>query len=109
ADVGARAAEIAGSYVLGTPLETATTLGPMANVRFAGDVRAQVREAVEAGAKPVIDPQRFPDDGRTYLAPQILVDVTHEMRVMRDESFGPGVGIMKVRDDDEAIRLMNDS
>jgi len=44
-----------------------------------------------------------------YLSPQILTNVTHDMRVMRDESFGPVVGIMPVKDDAEAIRLMNDS
>jgi acyl-CoA reductase-like NAD-dependent aldehyde dehydrogenase len=104
-----RAVEIVDGYVLGNPLEQSTTLGPMANIRFANEVRAQTREAIEAGARPLIDPQRFPDDGRTYLAPQILTDVTHGMRVMRDESFGPVVGVMKVADDAEAIRLMNDS
>jgi acyl-CoA reductase-like NAD-dependent aldehyde dehydrogenase len=41
--------------------------------------------------------------------PQVLTDVTHEMRVMREESFGPVVGIMAVEDDAEAVRLMNDS
>ena len=52
----------------------------------------------------------FPqDDGGTYLTPQILTNVTHDMRVMRDESFGPVVGIMPVKNDDEAIALMNDS
>jgi acyl-CoA reductase-like NAD-dependent aldehyde dehydrogenase len=68
-----------------------------------------VAEAVAAGAKPLIDPALFPEDGGAYLAPQILVDVTHDMRVMREESFGPVVGIMKVKDDAEAIALMNDS
>jgi acyl-CoA reductase-like NAD-dependent aldehyde dehydrogenase len=95
---------------LGNPLEQETTLGPMANARFAAEVRAQVSEALAAGATPMIDPALFPaDDGGTYLAPQILTNVTHEMRVMRDESFGPVVGIMKVRSDDEALALMNDS
>ncbi|MEP2954995.1 MAG: aldehyde dehydrogenase family protein [Sulfitobacter sp.] len=93
---------------LGNPLEEATTLGPMANVRFAEEVRAQINEAVAAGAKAHID--RMPaDDGGAYLTPQVLTDVTHEMRVMRDESFGPVVGIMPVKDDEEAIALMNDS
>jgi len=97
-------------YVLGNPLEQATTLGPMANRRFADEVRAQTAEALAAGATAHIDGARFPaDDGGTYLAPQLLTDVTHEMRVMRDESFGPVVGIMKVADDDEAVALMNDS
>lgn len=49
------------------------------------------------------------DDGGAYLTPQILTNVTHDMRVMRDESFGPVVGIMKVSSDAEAIDLMNDS
>jgi acyl-CoA reductase-like NAD-dependent aldehyde dehydrogenase len=98
-------------YKLGSPLDPQTTLGPMAHIRFADEVRTQTREAVAAGAKPLIDPKRFPADTGTtaYLAPQILVDVDHSMRVMRDESFGPVVGIMKVASDEEAIRLMNDS
>lgn len=95
---------------LGNPFDPATTLGPMANVRFARTVRAQIAEAVAAGAKPLIDPALFPeDDGGAYLAPQILVNVDHSMRVMMEESFGPVVGIMKVSGDDEAIALMNDS
>jgi len=95
---------------LGNPFDPETTLGPMANVRFARTVRDQVAEAVAQGAKPSIDPALFPaDDGGAYLAPQILVDVTHDMRVMREESFGPVVGIMSVKDDEEALALMNDS
>lgn len=96
---------------LGNPLDPETTLGPMANVRFARTVREQVAEAVAAGARALIDPALFPaDNGQgPYLAPQILVNVDHSMRVMREESFGPVVGIMKVAGDDEAVRLMNDS
>ena len=98
------------AQVLGDPFAPETTLGPMANIRFARLVREQVAEAVAAGAKALIDPGDFPaDDGGAYLAPQILVDVDHSMRVMREESFGPVVGIMKVKDDAEAIALMNDS
>ena len=81
----------------------------MAHRRFADEARAQTEEAIAAGATACIDTAGFPDDGGTYLAPQILIDVDHDMRVMRDETFGPVVGIMKVRDDDEAVRLMNDS
>ncbi len=106
-----KAVAIVEGYTLGDPLDPATTLGPMANIRFADEVRAQVSEAVAAGAKPLIDQSRFPaDTGDTaYLAPQILTHVDHTMRVMRDESFGPVVGIMAVDSDDEAIGLMNDS
>ena len=95
---------------LGSPFDADSTLGPMANARFAAVVRAQTAEAVAEGATPLIDPALFPaDDGGAYLAPQILTNVTHKMRVMREESFGPVVGIMPVKDDAEAIQLMNDS
>ena len=104
-----KAVSIVSSYVLGNPLEEATTLGPMAHIRFAAEARAQIAEAVAAGATACVDAARFADDGGAYLAPQILTNVTHEMRVMREETFGPAVGIMKVSDDAEAVRLMNDS
>jgi acyl-CoA reductase-like NAD-dependent aldehyde dehydrogenase len=63
------------------------------------------------GARPLIDARAFPADrpGTPYLAPQVLVDVTHGMRVMSEESFGPVVGIMPVADDAEAVTRMNDS
>ena len=95
---------------LDSPMDPETTLGPMANVRFARVVREQIAEAIAQGAKPLIDAANFPaDDGGAYLAPQVLINVTHGMRVMMEESFGPVVGIMPVKDDAEAIRLMNDS
>jgi len=107
-DFVAKAVEIVNGYKLGNPLDPETTIGPMANVRFADEVRAQIAEAVAAGAVAHID--TFPeDDGGAYLTPQILTNVTHDMRVMRDESFGPVVGIMKVSSDEEAVALMNDS
>lgn len=104
-----KAVAIVKGYKLGNPLEQDTTIGPMAHVRFADEVRAQTAEAIAAGAKAHIDPADFPMDGGAYLMPQILTNVTHDMRVMQDESFGPVVGIMSVKDDAEAIALMNDS
>ncbi|UOM34873.1 aldehyde dehydrogenase family protein [Acuticoccus sp. I52.16.1] len=93
---------------LGDPLDPETTIGPMAHVRFAQTVRQQIDAAVAAGATAHIE--TLPgDDGGAYLSPQILTDVTHDMAVMREESFGPVVGIMPVSGDEEAIRLMNDS
>ncbi len=98
------------NYKLGNPLDPETTLGPMANKRFAATVRAQVADAVSKGAKALVDPKLFPqDDGGAYLMPQVLVNVDHSMEFMREETFGPAVGIMKVRSDAEAIDLMNDS
>ena len=104
-----KAVEIVSGYQLGNPLDPDTTLGPMAHLRFADEVRAQTAEACADGAKVLIDPALFPNDGGAYLMPQILTDVDHTMRAMRDESFGPLVGIMKVKDDAEAVALMNDS
>ena len=103
-----KAVGIVSGYRLGNPLDPETTLGPMASARFAAQVRAQIGEAVEAGATAHIE-TFAEDDGGAYLSPQILTDVTHDMRVMRDESFGPVVGIMPVSGDDEAVALMNDS
>ena len=105
----AKAVAIVQGYKLGNPLDAETTLGPMAHVRFADEVRAQTAEAIADGAKAHIDPADFPQDGGAYLMPQILTNVTHDMRVMREESFGPVVGIMPVKDDAQAIALMNDS
>ena len=106
-----KAVKLVNTYKLGNPLDQETTMGPMAQARLADEVRAQTREAVAQGAKPLIDPALFPQDTGEgpYLMPQILTNVDHSMRVMRDESFGPVVGIMPVRDDAEAIALMNDS
>ncbi|WP_332305816.1 aldehyde dehydrogenase family protein [Rhizobium sp. GR12] len=99
------------NYKLGNPLAEETTLGPMANKRFAKVVRAQIADAVSKGAKALVDPKLFPaDDGEgAYVAPQILVNVDHSMEFMTEETFGPALGIMKIRNDDEAIALMNDS
>jgi acyl-CoA reductase-like NAD-dependent aldehyde dehydrogenase len=98
-------------YVLGSPLEQATTLGPMVRPEAAAFVRKQIASAVRAGARAHIDPRTFPmDQARTpYMAPQVLTNVTHKMSVMMDESFGPVIGLMRVSDDKEAIALMNDS
>jgi acyl-CoA reductase-like NAD-dependent aldehyde dehydrogenase len=106
-----RFAELTRQYVLGNPLDEATTLGPLVTPGAAFFVRGQIAEALAQGATALIDPQAFAADvpGSAYLAPQVLVDVNHQMSVMRDESFGPVVGIMPVTSDEEAIALMNDS
>jgi len=99
------------AYTLGSPLDKATTLGPLVRASAANFVRGQTADAVAAGAHALIDPKTFPaDDGKgAYLAPQVLVDVDHKMRVMTEESFGPVIGIMPVDSDDQAVALMNDS
>jgi acyl-CoA reductase-like NAD-dependent aldehyde dehydrogenase len=103
--------ELTRQYRLADPLDGATTLGPMAHVRFADWVRKQGAEALAKGGRELVSLRGFDaDDGvSAYLAPQVFVDVDHSMSLMREESFGPVVGIMKVKSDEEAISLMNDS
>ncbi|HED34644.1 MAG TPA: aldehyde dehydrogenase family protein [Gammaproteobacteria bacterium] len=102
-------------YRLGNPLDEETTLGPVINLKAANYVREQIQQAVSRGAKTCIDASRFPlknvaeKSSGFYLAPQVLVNVDHTMSVMKDETFGPLVGVMKVDSDEQAIKLMNDS
>jgi acyl-CoA reductase-like NAD-dependent aldehyde dehydrogenase len=98
------------NYRVGNPLDQATTMGPMAQARFADFIREQKAEALRKGATAHIGMTVENDlEGSPYLAPEVLTNVDHQMSVMREESFGPIVGIMKVRNDEEAIALMNDS
>ena len=98
-------------YRLGDPLDAETSLGPMASAKGAEQVRRQIAEALKAGASVHVERQLFPADtgGSAYLMPQVLTGVDHGMTVMREETFGPVVGIMPVGGDEEAVRLMNDS
>ncbi len=104
-------ASFAGKYVLGNPLKQVTTLGPMVRGTAGDVVRTQIEEAVARGARRLIPSGTFPADqpGSPYLAPEVLVDVDHSMAVMKEESFGPVVGVMSVDSDEQAIELMNDS
>ncbi|KAA1468265.1 succinate semialdehyde dehydrogenase [Dentipellis sp. KUC8613] len=107
--------EIVKNYKLGDPTKPDTTLGPVVSLASAERIRKQVADAVNAGAKPLIPEELFYSDdtgrlvGTTYVAPQVLVDVDHSMDVMKEETFGPVVGIQRVSSDEEAIRLINDS
>tara|TARA_B110000971_G_C20039124_1_gene516435 strand:- start:2170 stop:3561 length:1392 start_codon:yes stop_codon:yes gene_type:complete len=98
-------------YVLGRSDDKATTLGPLVRASAADFVRQQINEAVAQGAVVHINPKDFAMDkaGSPYMAPQVLTQVDHRMRVMTEESFGPVVGIVKVSSDEAAIKLMNDS
>lgn len=96
---------------LGDPLAEATSLGPVVDTRAAARVDAQVASALAAGARLLNDVSKFATPGRSgcYLAPRVLVDVDHSMALMRDETFGPAIGLMKVRDDHQGLALMNES
>jgi len=99
---------LAGQYRLGNPLDAQTTLGPLVRTEAADGVRAQVRDALQKGAKALLN-TNADQAGTPYLPPQVLVEVDHSMAVMTEETFGPVVGIQPVANDQEAIALMNDS
>ncbi|KAF9505975.1 hypothetical protein BS47DRAFT_1305884 [Hydnum rufescens UP504] len=98
-------------YRLGDPTDAKTNLGPVISLASAAKIREQVSNAIKAGAKALVPEELFPSakTGTTYVAPQVLIDVDHTMEVMMEETFGPVVGIMKVKSDEDAIKLMNDS
>ncbi|MEM8893461.1 MAG: aldehyde dehydrogenase family protein [Bacteroidota bacterium] len=97
------------TYQVGDPLNPDTSLGPMVRITNAESVGKQINQAVQDGAKCLIDSKDFPEMEAPYVAPQVLIHVTHDMDIMTEESFGPVVGIMPVKNDSEAIELMNDS
>jgi acyl-CoA reductase-like NAD-dependent aldehyde dehydrogenase len=105
------AIELIRQYRLGDPLDPETTLGPLVRTAAADSVRAQVRAAIAAGARPAIEEREFPASrpGTPYLAPQLLLDASPASSVMREEIFGPVAGVTRVASDAEAIERMNDS
>ncbi len=105
------AVAVINGYRLGLPTDPETTLGPVVRTKAADFVRGQVEKAKRQGAKALIDESRFAAarEGTPYLAPQLLTNVDHTMSIMTEETFGPAHGVMKVKSDEEAVRLMNDS
>ncbi len=98
-------------YKLGDPSQENTNLGPVVRLSAANFIRSQIIEAEKQGAKRLIDESKFSivKDDNCYVAPQVMIDVNHSMRFMMEETFGPAVGIMPVKDHQEAKQLMNDS
>ncbi len=106
-----QAVSLVKDYKLGRPDNPEITLGPVVRPAAAEFINEQMADAIKQGAKSHISSTDFPptQSESTYLAPQVLTEVNHSMRLMTEESFGPVVGIQKVSSDDEAITLMNDS
>ena len=99
------------NYKLGDPSKDDTNLGPVVRQSAAQFIRKQISEAEKQGAKRLIDESKFPisNENNCYVAPQVMIGVDHSMRFMMEETFGPAVGIMPVKDHEEARKLMNDS
>jgi len=99
-------------YRLGDPFDKNTHVGPVVSKRSVDAIHGQVKDALAKGARDATPEnstfQNPPTDGN-FVAPTLLTDVTHEMDVMTEETFGPIIPVMKVKDDAEAIKLMNDS
>jgi acyl-CoA reductase-like NAD-dependent aldehyde dehydrogenase len=94
---------------VGPGLDFATDVGPMIHERQLRIVEAHVEEAVARGARVLAGGSRLPELGRNFYQPTLLADVTHEMRIMREETFGPVLPVMAFDNDEEALRLANDS
>lgn len=95
-------------YRRGDPTDDNTYIGPLTRAAQLKVLESQVKDARKRGAKILMGGKRVKDKGN-WFEPTILIDVDHSMAVMRDESFGPVIGLMPVKDDTEAVRLMNDT
>jgi len=95
-------------FKLGAPTEEGTYIGPLTRKAQISFLETQVKDAVTKGATIAVGGKRASGKGY-YFEPTVLTNVNHEMSVMHDESFGPVIGIMKVKDDAEAIKLMQDT
>lgn len=100
---------ITSGYVVGNPLNKATTLGPMVRKSATDRALAHLNDALKKGGGSLISKATFTTQEAPYMNPQAIVNATHNMLIMQEESFAPVVGIMKVKNDNEAISLMNDS
>ncbi|PPR46807.1 MAG: Aldehyde dehydrogenase [Alphaproteobacteria bacterium MarineAlpha5_Bin9] len=98
-------------YILDDPLKVSTNLGPVVRISAAESIRNQIKEAIANGAQDIINKNNFKisKEDNCYVSPSVLINVNHNMNFMMEETFGPTVGIMKVENESEAEKLMNDS
>ena len=101
--------EKASKLRVGNGLDPETDIGPMIHEQQLRVVEAHVAEAIARGARLLTGGRRMPELGANFYAPTVLADVTHEMLIMREETFGPVLPVMPFGSDDEAVRLANDS
>ena len=99
-------------YKLGDPFDKSTNIGPVVSKKSADTIKAHVKDAIEKGAKDLTpENESFvsPPAGGNYIKPTLLIEVNHDMTCMSEETFGPIIPVMRVRNDEEALNLMNDS
>ena len=97
------------SYTIGNPKDENVYIGPLTRKEQIAILEHQVQDAVAKGATLHCGGERLADHSGNYFLPTVLTGVTHEMEVMKEESFGPIIGIMRVNSDAEAVEWMNDS
>jgi succinate-semialdehyde dehydrogenase/glutarate-semialdehyde dehydrogenase len=97
------------SYTLGNGLDAATTHGPVVTTKAVSDIDAMVRQALDNGAEAVVGGKPSVELGDHYYEPTILTNVTPDMRVFREEIFGPVAPIFKFSTEEEAIAMANDT
>jgi acyl-CoA reductase-like NAD-dependent aldehyde dehydrogenase len=101
-------ADVVSAYRTGDPEDEQTDLGPLARAAQIDVIEAQVADAVGKGARVVCGGGRIDRPG-SWFEPTVLVDVDPSMSVMRDETFGPVIGVQRVRDDAEALACLDDT
>jgi acyl-CoA reductase-like NAD-dependent aldehyde dehydrogenase len=99
-------------YKLGDPFDKHTQVGPVVSVKSKETIKSQIDDALTKGAKdatPENESFKNPPADGNYVAPTLLTNMNHDMEIMTEETFGPVIPVMKVKGDDEAVELMNDS
>ena len=106
------AQKVLSKYVLGDPADSKTQVGPVISARARENILEVVKDALEKGAQDVTPPNqtfdKLPPEGN-FVKPTLLIGVTQDMKIMQEETFGPVIPVMKVKDDEDAIQKMNDS
>ena len=100
--------DVVKGFKIGDPTEEGTYIGPLFRASQQAHLAAQLQDAIDKGARILCGGQAIEGKGH-YFSPTVVVDVTHEMALMKEESFGPVIGIQRVANDEEALALMNDT
>jgi acyl-CoA reductase-like NAD-dependent aldehyde dehydrogenase len=101
--------EMMSSLVIGDPAEPTTDIGPLVSQRQQHRVQSYIRAGIDEGAKLVVGGEDSPRERGWFVRPSLFVDATNDMTIAREEIFGPVLTVIKYRDEDDAVRIANDS
>jgi acyl-CoA reductase-like NAD-dependent aldehyde dehydrogenase len=102
-------AEMMAALVMGDPADPATDVGPLVSQRQQHRVQSYIRTGIDEGAKLVLGGGDSPRERGWFVRPSLFVDASNDMTIARDEIFGPVLTVIKYRDEDDAVRIANDS